>query len=484
MTRKLVSVPKPKKRVVIYARVSRDDTGEGRSTQRQILSCRQLAELRGWEVVAVREDISIGAYDGKERPAWTETLKLVANGEVDIILSWHLDRITRSTAELEELILFAEHHGIGIATVTGDIDLTTDVGQMVARILAAVARAEVQRKAARQRLAYEQRRKEGLPSHAGGVRPFGYADDHLTVVPKEAKAIREAARDALRGISLATIAKRWTEAGLVSSRSTIARKDGKKPTTGWTPVGVKGVLVNPRHAGMVTYMGVESGVGDWEAILDRETHLALKLKLEDPSRNRGTNKKGRTPTTLQTGITRCSVCDRTVKGAAPKGRRTYTCPDGHVATDRDQADQWVHANMIATLESPAILKVLVPSEVEGVDGARAEHSELLERLDTLGRMFARGKLSEAQLDAGTEEIREQLTELEQVLASAAGGGLLDGLDVGTELVADQWLALPLERQRVILDALMTIELVPTGRGRGSIDRVPIGEQVRVLDKVP
>ncbi|MBC7603903.1 MAG: recombinase family protein, partial [Ramlibacter sp.] len=57
-------------------------------------------------------------------------------------------RMTRSMLDLEALILLAEAKGVGIATATGDIDLTTDVGRMVARILAAVARAEGGRKAA------------------------------------------------------------------------------------------------------------------------------------------------------------------------------------------------------------------------------------------------------------------------------------------------------------------------------------------------
>ena len=33
--------------------------------------------------------------------------------------------------------------------------------------------------------------KEGKPG--GGIRPFGYAKDHVTVVPEEAELIREAA---------------------------------------------------------------------------------------------------------------------------------------------------------------------------------------------------------------------------------------------------------------------------------------------------
>ncbi len=59
-----------RKRCVIYTRVSRDDTGEGRSNERQEEVCRKLADLRGWEVVSVEADISVSAYSGTHRPAW------------------------------------------------------------------------------------------------------------------------------------------------------------------------------------------------------------------------------------------------------------------------------------------------------------------------------------------------------------------------------------------------------------------------------
>lgn len=119
-------------RAVIYTRVSLDRTGQGASNERQEAKCRALAELRDWEVVAVEADISKSAYSGVERPAWKRVLKMIREDEVDIVIAWHIDRMTHSMTDLEELILLAEEHNVGVATATGDIDLTTDVGRMVA----------------------------------------------------------------------------------------------------------------------------------------------------------------------------------------------------------------------------------------------------------------------------------------------------------------------------------------------------------------
>jgi len=262
-------------------------TGEGRSVERQLEACRQLCELRGWTVVDERVDNSISASTGKVRPAWQSVLAMVGAREVDLIVAWHIDRMTRSMLDLEELILLAEDAGIGVATASGDLDLTTDVGRMVARILAAVARAEVERKGARQKLANAARAAEG-DVHFGGVRPFGYENDRVTVAPEEAEAIRQAAVDVLAGKALAEVAREWAAAGLVSSRAEVGwEKGNRKPKAGWTPRGVKNVLVNPRYAGIRVYNGDEVGTGVWDKILDLETYLSLVQMLVDPNPQEG-----------------------------------------------------------------------------------------------------------------------------------------------------------------------------------------------------
>lgn len=125
---------------------------------------------------------------------------------MDVIVARHIDRLTRPTPDPEEPILLAEDARIAIATASGDCGLTTHVGRTVARILAAVARAEVERKSARRKPANAARGAEG-DVHFGGVRPFRYDSDRDTVVPEEAEAIRQAAVDVLAGKALAGAAR-------------------------------------------------------------------------------------------------------------------------------------------------------------------------------------------------------------------------------------------------------------------------------------
>ena len=66
----------------------------------------------------------------------------------------------------------AEERGLRLVTANGEADLATDGGRMYARIKAAVARAEVERKGKRQSRAQQQRAEKGRPPR--GVRATGY----------------------------------------------------------------------------------------------------------------------------------------------------------------------------------------------------------------------------------------------------------------------------------------------------------------------
>ena len=64
------STPEPALRVALYARISKDRNGEQEGVTRQVDACRDLAEQRGWTVVAEHVDNDISAYSGKKRPGF------------------------------------------------------------------------------------------------------------------------------------------------------------------------------------------------------------------------------------------------------------------------------------------------------------------------------------------------------------------------------------------------------------------------------
>ncbi|MBC3761072.1 recombinase family protein [Quadrisphaera oryzae] len=452
----------PTTRAVIYTRASLDATGERASVLRQEEACRGLALARGWTVTEVLTDNSIGARGDRERPAWQAVLDRVATGAADVVVAWHMDRCTRNMADLEELILLCNDTGVGLATATGDIDLTTDTGRMVARILAAVAAAEVERKAARQRLANQDRATQGKPN-TGGARAFGYAANHVDVVPEEADAIRWGAEQALAGASMRSIAEEWTARGLGSSRW---KEMGARQQ--WSARGVRGVLTSPRYIGVRVYNGERMDApGTWPAILTAEQHEQLTALLNDESRTAGTIKLGRTPSNLLTAIAECGSCGCTVNASKSRGRDVYVCRSesctSRVKVERAPADAAVAAAVIARLTMLAAGTDPAASDDADADAAEARRraADARQRKAEAAALFAEGTIDREQLGTISRRMTAVLVECEEVTRRARRSPVLADL-LSARNVAHAWSALPLDRQRAVTQVLFSVQLLRVG----------------------
>lgn len=156
----------------IYARISRAPDGSTYGVDRQEKLCRQLADRKGWTVAEVYVDNDLSAFSGKTRPAYERMLRDLLAGHRDGVLVVDTDRLTRSVRELEDVIDVAERHGIALANVSGDIDLSTSDGRYIARQQAVGARRESERASERLQREREQRATDGRP-HPGPRAPAG-----------------------------------------------------------------------------------------------------------------------------------------------------------------------------------------------------------------------------------------------------------------------------------------------------------------------
>ena len=208
-------------------------------------------------------------------------------------------------------------------------DLSTASGRAVARTLAAWARYESEHKSDRVRRKLKQNAEQGKP-HGGtprkegglGRRPFGYGADCVTIDAAEATVIREAAARIIGGETLRSVTA-WLNTSAVP---TVTGRTWITPT-------VRGILTNPRYAGLrATGRGVHArivGKAIWDPILDRATFEQVRAILTDPARR--TNRSARTY--LLSGLVRCGRCDA-VMGAKPRRDgpgvtvRTYCCVSG------------------------------------------------------------------------------------------------------------------------------------------------------------
>ena len=442
---------------VIYTRISRDRAGAGLGVERQRADCEALAERLGWDVLEVYSDNDISAYSGRKRPGYDAMLDALESGKAGAVLAWHTDRLHRSPVELEAFIDLCDRRELEVRTVqAGVIDLGTASGKMVARMLGAAARHEVEHSVERQKRAKLQAAIEG--KFRGGRRSFGYEADGMTLRENEAAAIRDAVHRLLSGVSIAQIVREWNAAGLVTSFA------GKQ----WTPRDFRKVITRPRNAGLVTHEGKIIGTGKWPAIIDVESHHALVAMLSDPSRrlSMSTERKH-----LGSGLYICGKCGKKMLTATQIGRtdrnrrKTYKCSGGaHLGRVAEPLDEYITELVIARLSRPDAALALGGPVVDAA-ALQTQRVGVQARLDELAALFADGAIDGSQLRRGSEVLRDQLAELDAQLAEARAASTLANLVLAEDDIRNVWDGLSVDVKAKVVDVLMTVTILPSGRGR-------------------
>jgi DNA invertase Pin-like site-specific DNA recombinase len=440
-------------RASIYCRISKDRVGAGLGVATQEADCRALAASLGATVVSVFTDNDLSAYSGKPRPGYRDLLAAIANGGTDAVLVWHTDRLHRSPAELEDYITLCESTGVRTITVkAGDLDLASPTGLVMARTLGAFARYEVDHAIERMQRAKQRSAESG--KWKGGRRPFGYEADGVTVREVEAKALRQGADMVLAGQSVRAIARAWNEAGIQTTTG--------KP---WTPHGPRRVLLRPRNAGLMEHRGEVIGEAEWPAIIEPEKWRAVARILTDPSRR--TNSANVAVAWLGSGLYLCGVCRGPVRGDRGRGDiPTYRCREAsHVTRVQAPVDEYVRGVIAARLRQPDLTDLLRPATPEvDVRALEVRTIELSELKKQLAGIYVEGGIDAEQLTEGTKRLNAELDEIRENLRTAYTGTALDGIGSAPDPGA-AFLDADLERQRLVLEALLTVTLLPSGRGR-------------------
>lgn len=457
---------------VIYARISEDRVGAGLGVDRQLSDCRELAARLGIEIVGTFSDNDLSAYSGKPRPGYRALLKALEAGSATVVLAWHTDRLHRSPTELEDYISVCDPRNVVTHTVkAGHLDLSTPSGRMVARQLGAVARFESEHKADRVRAARLQAAQQGR--WQGGVRPFGFEKDGVTIRPNEAAEIIKATQQILAGGSLRAAVRSLNERGI---RTTFKKDE-------WSTLSFKDVLVRPRNAGLAVYRGEVVGPAAWPAIVPEDQWRALVSILNDPGRR--TNTGNNRVKWLGSGLYVCGVCDRAllqVSTANGKDRKpAYRCrardkerTGMHVARDARSLDDFVERIIVRRLQQPDAVDLL-ESPTDPVDTAalQAEAVAGRRRLEDLDEDLDKNRITRARWLRSNERLKTRLTAIEAELATAAEVNPFVGV-VGAADVHRVWFGtqpdrsdgLDLGRRRAILDMLMTVTVLPMAkRGR-------------------
>ena len=217
-----------------------------------------------------------------------------------------------------------------MASLTGNIDLTTDAGISAARGLVN-QRNQESRNTSRRVIDGQRHAAMKGGNHGGRNRPFGWRKDRIHLSKREAEHIRPEIPRILAGVRPITLAREWNQRGI--------------PTvTGsqWQAATIKNIFTGPRIAGYLVNRGEilydadgKPVRGQWEPILTQQEYDAVTAnwKPDRPVPSRlGAIWKGHGTVYLLSPFLRCGNCNARMLG----GRRNsklgrppvefYRCP--------------------------------------------------------------------------------------------------------------------------------------------------------------
>jgi site-specific DNA recombinase len=454
-----------RRRAVVYARISRDRMGKGLGVSRQVQACRELTDTMDVDVVLVADDNDLSGYKrDRPRPGYEAVMALIAAGQVDVLVAWHVDRLTRRLSELSDLIALCQVHGVTVETVVaGAINPNNPSAVLQFQIAGAVAEYESAVKSERQKGKHKELREAGV-AH-GGIRMFGYNHDR-TVRESEATWVRQVAARLINGESLRSCAAWLAAEGVETVRG-----------GAWTGPNLRTYLMRPAVAGYITHgIGADKrpiivGEATHGGILDKAQWHALEGLLGDPARRTASTN---TRQHLLTGLATCGACGATVR-IKVTGRRglpsAYACGAtgcGKVYRRRDAVDAQVVAFVEARLQAIDMRGLLADaSESAELATLTADLDAVRDRATALATRYALGKMSDEAYELATVALEEERVRLTQAvdrlsaLLAAPERALEDLTGPDPALVfAD----LPLSRQRAVIDVLASVVILPGARG--------------------
>lgn len=467
--------------IAIYTRISADDEQQGKGVARQAKDCRSLITRLAWGgELTLYEENDTSATRAK-RPVFERLMEDARRGDVNAIVFWDSDRITRSPREAEDVIDLVETRGIKVVGFHGD-DLTSADGQMMFRIKITVAKNEIDKMRRRIKAASDQRAAEGLMAGQTGYGFLRRKDGVIETVPGEVAVIREATRRILDGHSLRSICADFNSRGITGPGR------GKLAGRPWNSTTLKQLVLRESLAGQRRHRGVVVGELDKSIprILTLDEHERLKALLSDPARR--TAPAGRAPKYLLGGIARCGRSDGTLDEASEPvecggvivravGRKTrqangnekrqppsYVCSECYrVRRKQDSVDDAVERVLIGRLEMPDAARLFTQGNPAALQQARDAIAAVDARLANAADMFATGDIDAAQLTRITERLRADRAQAAAALDAALPPA------VPAELVGPNarpvWAGLSMDVKRAVLDTLVTVTILPSGSGR-------------------
>ncbi|WP_405095426.1 recombinase family protein [Micromonospora sp. NBC_01412] len=434
-------------RASLYVRLSKAADERNLSKQGMVDDLRRLCAAHGFAEVALRiDDGSSGGI--RNRPAFREWLADATEGNADVLVAWHVDRLSREGLNVAATILDViegkdpetgrvVRPPVRLIGYDDRLDSADGEGfRLNFLVRAEIARAELQRMKSRSQARVRRLRKE--KRSIGGLTPYGYQRAprgplELEHDPVSAPILREVVRRVIDGASIASLAKDLNAREVLSPRDHAALRDTGEPRkdrdTGeplppqlWTDMTIRRMLTNPVLLGCLTE--------DRRVVCDNNGKPVLRGEpltskdewgaLQDVINGAKKPKTRKAPDALLSGEVNCPECGSILHyhyAVKPERKQEYKyyrcsgrtrkgngCKAGAVRAE--QLEKAVETIFVATIGD---LDVMKKTYVPGDDTATSL-AEVEERLSELREDRKAGLYRGEQ---GTAEFREMYASLER-----------------------------------------------------------------------
>lgn len=492
-------------RVAVYIRWSTEDQGQGHTLEIQRESCRYFCLSQGW---AVRDDLTFidDGYSGSslERPALSRLRRAVREGQVQCVVVYKLDRLSRNIKDIINLVLDEWDERCAVRSTQEPVETSSDAGRMFFTMLGSFA--DFERSTIRTRTWSGKRKSAEKGRNPGMVYPFGFCRAEgggWAVQEAEAPVVRRIFADYLRGRSCRTLAAELNVDGLRT-------RSGRM----WQDADISRILRNPLYAGRLVYNRrdyagrrkhgrirerpeeeVVRVDGAAPALVSPEIwDQAERLRQSRPRVGRGASARTHGSPFLLSGLLRCP-CGRSWVGirGGRQGERYYTCAGARTSGPARCHSRSVKAESLESFVVDRIrrtwpLKGAFRHELlDGLSARLAEQQEFARQvrqrcsalnsaLERFKADYKEGRLTGEVYMELTAETRHELSELsDRLKRHQSEEREIAGVQIDLRQAEhwhqrlDAWDALELPEQKRLLQLLVSRIHLHRPRGAGEAD---------------
>ncbi|MEQ9488033.1 MAG: recombinase family protein [Alphaproteobacteria bacterium] len=313
------------KRCAIYTRKSTDEGLEQdfNSLHAQRDACEAYIKSQkqeGWKLIKTAFDdggVSGGTMD---RPSLNRLLAAIKRREIDIVVVYKVDRLTRSLADFAKMVELFDAHNVSFVSVTQQFNTTTSMGRLTLNVLLSFAQFEREVTAERIRDKFAASKKKGI--WMGGPVPIGYdVRERKLVINEDGAAIVRTLYDLY--LELGTVKQVKQEADRRDLRTRVKTSKTGRQTGGvpFTRGHLYRILSNPIYVGDMPHKD-QVYPGEHEAIITREKFDRVQTQLSGQAIARHSQTNTPSPSLLK-GLLYDAAGDALHVIQAAKGSRRY-----------------------------------------------------------------------------------------------------------------------------------------------------------------